>query len=32
MNDDTVTIRHRDSMSQERIKVTEITNFLDTVI
>jgi len=32
MNDDTVTIRHRDSMSQERIKVSEITNFLDTVI
>jgi glycyl-tRNA synthetase len=32
MKDDTVTIRHRDSMSQDRIKVSEISNFLDTVM
>ena len=32
MKDDTVTIRHRDTMSQDRIKVSEISNFLDTII
>jgi glycyl-tRNA synthetase len=32
MKDDTVTIRHRDTMSQDRIKVSEIPNFLDTII
>jgi glycyl-tRNA synthetase len=29
MNDDTVTIRNRDTMLQERVKVSEITVFLD---
>lgn len=28
LKDDTVTIRHRDSMAQERIKVTEVKQFL----
>ncbi|MDW0223223.1 MAG: glycine--tRNA ligase [Nitrososphaeraceae archaeon] len=32
MKDDTVTIRHRDTMTQDRIKVSEISNFLDTII
>jgi glycyl-tRNA synthetase len=32
MKDDTVTIRHRDTMSQDRIKVSEISNFLDIII
>lgn len=32
MKDGTVTIRHRDTMSQDRIKVSEISNFLDTII
>jgi glycyl-tRNA synthetase len=32
MKDDTVTIRHRDTMSQDRIKVSKISNFLDTII
>lgn len=32
MKDDTVTIRYRDTMSQDRIKVSEISNFLDTII
>jgi glycyl-tRNA synthetase len=32
MNDDTVTIRYRDSMKQERIKVSDIAKVLDTII
>jgi glycyl-tRNA synthetase len=32
MNDDTVTIRYRDTMWQERVKVSEITSFLDAII
>ena len=32
MNDDTVTIRHRDSMQQERVSVSDIPKFLDTVL
>jgi glycyl-tRNA synthetase len=32
MKDDTVTIRYRDTMLQERVKVSEVSNFLDAVI
>jgi len=32
MKDDTVTIRYRDTMLQERVKVSEISSFLDTII
>ena len=32
MNDDTVTIRHRDSMQQERLSVPDIPKFLDTIL
>jgi glycyl-tRNA synthetase len=32
MKDDTVTIRYRDTMMQERVKVSEISSFLDTII
>ena len=32
MNDDTVTIRYRDTMLQERVKVSEISGFLDAII
>jgi glycyl-tRNA synthetase len=32
MKDDTVTIRYRDTMSQERVKVSEVSNFLDSII
>ena len=32
MNDDTVTIRHRDSMQQERVSVSDIPKFLDTIL
>jgi glycyl-tRNA synthetase len=32
MKDDTVTIRYRDTMLQERVKVSEVSNFLDANI
>ena len=32
MKDDTVTIRYRDTMLQERVKVSEVSNFLDAII
>lgn len=32
MNDDTVTVRYRDSMKQERISISEIPKFLDTIL
>jgi len=32
IKDDTVTIRYRDTMLQERVKVSEISNFLDEII
>jgi glycyl-tRNA synthetase len=32
MKDDTVTIRYRDTMLQERVKVSEVSNFLDEII
>ena len=32
MNDDTVTVRYRDSMKQKRISVTDIAKFLDTTL
>jgi glycyl-tRNA synthetase len=32
MNDDTVTIRHRDSMQQERVSISDIPKFLDTIL
>jgi glycyl-tRNA synthetase len=32
MKDETVTIRYRDTMLQERVKVSEISSFLDTII
>ena len=32
MKDDTVTIRYRDTMLQERVKVSEISSFLDAII
>jgi len=32
MNDDTVTIRYRDSMKQERINVSDIPKFMDSII
>jgi glycyl-tRNA synthetase len=32
IKDDTVTIRYRDTMLQERVKVSEISNFLDAII
>lgn len=32
MSDDTVTVRHRDTMQQERVKVSELTQFLTNAI
>ena len=32
MNDDTITIRYRDSMKQERINVSDIPKFLDAIL
>src|SRR5919106_3477202 len=32
MNDDTVTIRYRDSMKQERLSISDIPKFLDTIL
>ncbi len=32
MKDDTVTIRYRDTMLQERVKVSEVSNFLDEIV
>jgi glycyl-tRNA synthetase len=32
MNDDTVTVRYRDSMQQERLSISDIPKFLDTIL
>ncbi len=32
MNDDTVTVRYRDSMKQERLSISDIPKFLDTIL
>ena len=32
MNDDTVTVRYRDSMKQERLSISHIPKFLDTIL
>jgi glycyl-tRNA synthetase (class II) len=32
MQDDTVTVRHRDSMQQERVKVSDIRQFMQNAL